>query len=140
MTLLRVCLSSVVVLLASLQIAAAQDLSLTQAIQGVSAASPEDLRAAEVASRAGNATLQQRQLTNQLQMVRQNNDVINRRATIGEVNNATYQKLQRDFDQFNSGVAEKAAQSAGLKYGKQLGTEKPYAPGTDSDYIFHVRV
>lgn len=110
--------------------------SLERAIQAVSGASTESLDAAERAVRANNATPQQKILARQAQIVRQNNDAINRRATIGELDNPTYQKLQSDFDRFNSNIAEEAAASAGLKYGKQVSPPKPFAPGTDSDYIF----
>ena len=73
--------------------------------------------------------------TEQMNVLRRNNDVINRMASQGELPNDVYQKVQTDFSKFNQTRASIAAHDAGLNLQQQKSTKTEYAPQTDSDYI-----
>src|SRR5205814_4733388 len=89
--------------------------------------------------KAANAFADGKATPAQEKLILQHNDVVNRMATRGQISNATYQKAQAHFDNFNSEMTARAAADANLVYGKQKSSGKPAAQGTDSDYILKLQ-
>jgi len=69
------------------------------------------------------------------QILRRNNDTINKMAHTGKLPDNVYQAIQHDFSKFNKSVADEAAELVGCTNQTQISL-KGASPRTDSDYIF----
>lgn len=94
---------------------------------------PPDVKQALSDLKEGKATEKQRAL------LFKNNDLVNRAGILGAIDNATYQSAQRDYAAINRHFGKNAVESTGGVFGEQKrAPDKPYDPGTDSDYIAKV--
>lgn len=68
-----------------------------------------------------------------------NNDRINNAGLVGAIDNTSYQNAQKDFAALNQWMGKASAQDVGASFKvQQRPADKPYDPGTDSDYITQV--
>ena len=69
------------------------------------------------------------------QILRRNNDTINKMTHTGKFPDSIYQVIQQDFSKFNKSRADEAAELVGCTNQTQISL-KGASPRTDSDYIF----
>lgn len=67
------------------------------------------------------------------------NDVLNAAGLNGDIRPDIYQKVQTDFDKWNTTFARDAARRSGARFTVQERTSSLFSPGTDSDYITMVK-
>ena len=94
---------------------------------------PVDVRQALADLDAGQATQAQRAL------LFKNNDLVNRAGIVGAIDKDSYQSAQRDYAAINRFFGKRAVEATGGVFDEQKrDANKPYDPGTDSDYIAKV--